>query len=314
MTAYSDKRLRPLTDDPPGFGMNALVWIFVLVPFAALALGVPVALHFGWGPSWLDLALAAVMYTVTCAGIGVGFHRYFTHGGFKAAPGLKISLAIAGSLAGEGPIIQWVADHRRHHRFADQEDDPHSPWRFGVSPWGLVRGLWHAHWGWLFYRELSNRERFAPDLLKDKAIQRVDKLFALFVVASLGLPALVGGLATWSWQGALSAFFWAGIVRFALLHHVTWSINSICHVFGERPYRTPSKHDRATNFWPLALLSFGESWHNSHHADPTCARHGVDKGQIDINARIIWVLEKLGWVSGVRWPKPERFAAKRQGL
>jgi stearoyl-CoA desaturase (delta-9 desaturase) len=138
-------------------------------------------------------------------------------------------------------------------------------------------------------------------------MQAVDRFFPWLVVASAGLPALIGGLATWSWAGALSAFFWASLVRIALLHHVTWSINSVCHVYGERPF---DSRDKATNFWPLALLSFGENWHNLHHADPTCARHGVIRGQIDINARLIWFFEKCGWVSNVRWPKTDRLEAK----
>jgi stearoyl-CoA desaturase (Delta-9 desaturase) len=205
--------------------------------------------------------------------------------------------------------VQWVADHRRHHAYSDLEGDPHSPWRFGETFWGLTKGLFHAHVGWLFSRELSNQARFAPDLVADKDINRVDKLFPLITAASLLTPALAGGLITWSWQGALTAFFWGGLVRVSLLHHITWAINSICHVVGERPFEL-REGDKAANFWPLALLSFGESWHNLHHADPTCARHGVLKGQLDITARTIWFFEKFGWVRDVRWPKPERVAAK----
>jgi stearoyl-CoA desaturase (delta-9 desaturase) len=145
--------------------------------------------------------------------------------------------------------------------------------------------------------------------MADKDIQRVDKLFMPLVAISLVAPAAVGGLVTWSWHGALTAFFWAGLVRIGLLHHVTWSINSICHVYGERPFETRDG-DRASNFWPLAILSFGESWHNLHHSDPTCARHGVMKGQLDISARTIWIFEKFGWASDVRWPKRDRLAAK----
>jgi stearoyl-CoA desaturase (delta-9 desaturase) len=163
--------------------------------------------------------------------------------------------------------------------------------------------------GWLFHRELSNRARFAPDLEADPAIRRVDVLFPLLVAVSMISPAILGGLITWSWQGALTAFFWAGLVRVGLLHHVTWSINSVCHVFGDRPFAVRDG-DKAANFWPLAVLSFGESWHNLHHAEPTSARHGALRGQVDPTARVIWVLEKLGWVYDVRWPKPERLAAK----
>jgi stearoyl-CoA desaturase (delta-9 desaturase) len=157
---------------------------------------------------------------------------------------------------------------------------------------------------------MSNRARFAPDLLADRDIQRVDKFFGVIVGASILTPALIGGLVTWSWQGAFWAFFWAGLVRVSLLHHVTWSINSICHVVGERPFEV-RKGDKAANFWPLAILSFGESWHNLHHADPTCARHGVLRGQVDISARTIWFLEKFGWIHDVRWPRADRIATKR---
>lgn len=310
-TAGTASGAKPLLDDPPSTVMKVLVWTFVVVPFAAIVAAVPLAGLWGWGPSWLDIAMAVVMYCITCAGVGTGFHRYFTHSSFKATPGLRKVLAITGSLAGEGNVVQWVADHRRHHAYSDREGDPHSPWLFGTTFFAVARGFWHAHWGWLCKRELSNRERFAPDLLADETINKIDKFFPLWVTLSIGGPALIGGLATWSWAGALSALFWAGFVRFGVMHHVTWSINSVCHIWGKRPFKT---RDKAANFWPLALLSFGESWHNLHHADPTCARHGVDRGQIDVNARIIWFFEKLGWATDVRWPRSERLDDKRKAL
>ncbi len=298
---------KPLTEGKQSPAILAALYAFVVIPFLALIAVVPVA----WGGwlSWTDVAIAAVFYVVSGLGITVGFHRYFTHSSFKAKRWLRVTLAVAGSLAVEGDIVQWVADHRRHHAFSDAEGDPHSPWRFGTGFWALTKGLWHAHLGWMFNRELSNRARFAPDLLADKDIRRVDKLFPVLVAISLLTPALAGGLITWSWQGALTAFFWAGIVRIGLLHHVTWSINSVCHVYGERPFEV-RQGDKASNFWPLAIVSFGESWHNLHHADPTCARHGVLRGQIDISARTIWLFEKIGAAWDVKWPKPERVAAK----
>ncbi len=169
--------------------------------------------------------------------------------------------------------------------------------------------MFHAHLGWLFDRRKTNQERYAPDLLKDGGLRVISRLFVVWAFLSIALPAVIGGLVTGSWAGAWTAFFWAGLVRVALLHHVTWSINSVCHVVGNRPFVS---RDRATNFWPLAILSAGESWHNLHHADPTCARHGVLRGQIDISARVIWVFEKLGWAHGVKWPDPVRLAAKRR--
>jgi len=278
----------------------------VVGPFLALLAAVPVA--WGWGLSIVDLGIAVAFYVVSGLGVAVGLHRYFTHGAFKARRGLRIVLAVAGSLAMEGAIVQWAADHRRHHAYADREGDPHSPWRYGASVAGLAKGLFFAHCGWLFKRQVSNRERFAPDLLADRDIRLLDRLYLPLV--SLLTPPLLGGLITWSWYGALTAFFWASLVRVALLHHVTWSINSICHVYGERPFAT--RHaDRASNFWPLAIISFGESWHNSHHADPTCARHGVLPGQVDIAGRVIWLLEKAGWAYDVRWPNQQRMALRR---
>jgi stearoyl-CoA desaturase (delta-9 desaturase) len=300
---------RPIIQGSKKRGEQVLLYLFVIVPCLALIGSVPFA--WGWGIGWTDIVLATLFYFVACTGVTVGFHRYFTHGSFKANRGLKIFLAIAGSLAIEGPVIRWVTDHRRHHAFSDREGDPHSPWRFGESAVGLTKGFWYAHIGWLFDPLHTNQEKYAPDLLADRDIVKIDRQFPLWVLFTMLAPAALGGLITWSWAGALSAFFWASLVRVALLHHVTWSINSICHMIGDRPY---ASRDKSANFWPLAILSAGESWHNSHHADPTCARHGVDRGQIDISARLIWVFEKLGWATSVRWPKRDRFdklAAKR---
>jgi stearoyl-CoA desaturase (Delta-9 desaturase) len=296
---------KPLTEGPQTRGVLIALYAFVILPFLAVLAAVPVA----WGGwlSWTDIAIGAVFYVVSGLGITVGFHRYFTHGSFKAKRWLRVALALAGSVAIEGNIIQWVADHRRHHAFSDQDGDPHSPWRFGTGYWALTKGLFFAHVGWMFSRELSNRERFAPDLLADKAVSRVSKLFPVWTLISLFLPALVGGLWGGSLHAAAQAFFWAGLVRIATLHHVTWSINSICHTFGKRPFKT---RDRSANVWPLALISMGESWHNLHHSDPTCARHGVLKGQVDTSAELIRGLEKLGLAWDVRWPDPERVQAR----
>jgi stearoyl-CoA desaturase (delta-9 desaturase) len=283
-----------------------VVKLFILIPFVALVAAVPML--WGWGLGWTDVGLAAGFYLLTALGVTVGYHRHFTHGAFKAKGPLRIALAVAAGMASQGSVIAWVADHRRHHAFSDRDGDPHSPWRFGRSPAAIAKGFWYAHMGWLFERDVTNSERFAPDLLADRNIRLVDKLFIPLTVVSLVLPGVLGGVITLSWWGAITAFFWAGLVRIAFLHHVTWSINSICHMVGSRPFVS---RDNAANFWPLAILSMGESWHNSHHADPTCARHGVLRGQLDISARLIWIFEKLGWATDVRWPKPERLAAKR---
>jgi stearoyl-CoA desaturase (delta-9 desaturase) len=289
-----------------GGGEQVALALFIGVPFLALLAAVPVA--WGWGLGWHDIVIAVVMYAVAGHGITVGFHRHFTHGSFKASRGLKVALAVAGSMAIQGPVVRWVADHRRHHAFSDREGDPHSPWRYGETIPALAKGLWWAHTGWLFDVEQTPRSKYAPDLMADTDLQKVDRAFPLIVAGSMLLPAVVGGLWSMSWQGALAAFFWASLVRVSLLHHVTWSINSICHTIGERPFKS---RDKSGNVWWLALLSMGESWHNLHHADPTCARHGVEKGQIDSTARVIWAFEKLGWATDVRWPVAKRIDARR---
>ncbi|HEV7471347.1 MAG TPA: acyl-CoA desaturase [Pseudonocardia sp.] len=287
---------------------QVLVIAFMAIPPLALAAAVP--LTWGWGLDWVDVGLFVGFYVVSGLGVTVGLHRYFTHGSFKASRPLRIALAVAGSMSLQGSVVSWVADHRRHHAFSDKEGDPHSPWLFGTGPLALVRGFWHAHMGWLLERDKTNAERFAPDLLADRDIVRVDDSFMWIAIASIVTPGVIGGLATWSWQGALTAFLWAGLVRVALLHHVTWCINSVCHIWGDRPF---AARDRSANVWWLAVLSFGESWHNLHHADPTCARHGVKRGQVDISARVIWFFERFGWAHSVRWPttkRLERLAAR----
>jgi stearoyl-CoA desaturase (delta-9 desaturase) len=279
--------------------------IFIVVPFLAVAAAVPVA----WGGwlGWTDIVIMAVMYAVTGHGITVGFHRLFTHKSFKPNRTVKVFWAIAGSMAIQGPVIRWVADHRKHHKFSDRDGDPHSPWRYGHDLKALAKGFWYAHMMWLFNPEQTPQRKYAPDLMKDGDIVKISRQFPLWVAVSLLAPPLAGGLLTMSWQGALTAFFWASLVRVSLLHHVTWSINSICHTIGERPFLS---RDKSANVWWLAIPSMGESWHNLHHADPTCARHGVLPGQVDTSARVIWAMEKLGWVRDVRWPVKERIEGK----
>jgi stearoyl-CoA desaturase (Delta-9 desaturase) len=304
----------PLVDEQQGTlgadekkpGEQIALLLFIGVPFLALLAAIPIA--WGWGLGWHEVVIAVVMYTISGHGITVGFHRHFTHGAFKAKQPLRVAMAIAGSLAIEGPVIRWVADHRKHHKFSDRDGDPHSPWRYGETVPALIKGLFYAHMGWMFDVEQTSQHQYAPDLLKDKAIVRVSRMFLFWVAISLLLPPLIGGLWSMSWAAALSAFFWGSLVRVGLLHHVTWSINSICHAVGERPFKS---RDKSGNVWWLAVLSGGESWHNLHHADPTCARHGVLRGQVDTSARVIQFCERMGWAYDVRWPSPERIAAKR---
>jgi stearoyl-CoA desaturase (delta-9 desaturase) len=304
----------PSPDVPRAHASESRVWlqrlltgVIVVGPLAALAY-VVVRVLGGGLLSIQNVALAAAFYLVTALGVTVGFHRLFTHHSFEARRPLKISLAIAGSMSFQGSIIGWVAAHRRHHMFSDRAGDPHSPVRPESQRFGRLRGLAHAHLGWFFQQEDTSRERFAPDLLADRDLVLIDRLFVPFCVVTLALPFALGYLLTGSLGGALAALLVAGVLRVALLHHVTWSTNSVCHTLGRRPFRAP---DASTNFAPLAVLSMGESWHNAHHAFPSLARHGVDRHQLDLAAEVIRVFERIGWATRVRWPDRARLDARR---
>jgi stearoyl-CoA desaturase (delta-9 desaturase) len=258
-----------------------------------------IALGFAMKEAWdgllgvSDVAVFASLYVLTGLGVTVGFHRLFTHRSFKAGALVRGIFCILGSAAVEGPAISWVADHRKHHQFSDRLGDPHSPHvDHGVGVDGALRGLWHAHVGWLFrHDQRAARERYAPDLLQDPVVRFVDRTFLLWAVAgfaaAFGLGVAIGGSVT----AGLTGMLWGGAVRLLVLHHVTYSINSICHVFGTRRFRTS---DESRNVPWLALASFGESWHNNHHAFPTSAAHGLGRWQIDPSALVISGLERTG--------------------
>ena len=286
----------------------AVTLAIVIVPFAGL--GVAVWLAWGHGLRLADVLLAVAFYLVTGLGVTIGFHRLLTHRSFTAAPALRVVLAIAGSMSFEGEVIGWVAIHRRHHAFADRPGDPHSPYPYGTSLPGQLRGLAHAHVGWLLRDDPTPAARYAPDMTADPAMRAVSAAFPALCAVSLGLPFALGW-AIGGWHGALTALLWAGLVRVTLLQHVTWSVNSLCHVIGARPFAT-RRYDRATNLWPLALLSLGECWHNMHHSDPACARHGADPRQVDISATVIRIFERLGWATGVHWPVLARLDCHRR--
>ncbi|WP_248960686.1 acyl-CoA desaturase [Sphaerisporangium perillae] len=293
---------------PAGGAQVGLTGAIVIVPFVALGTGIWLA--WGTGVTLTDLLLAGVFYVVTGLGVTVGFHRLFTHGSFTARPWLRVVLAMAGSMSFQGNLIDWVAVHRRHHAFTDRPGDPHSPYRYGAGLRGQLQGLAHAHLGWMFADDQTPVTRYAPDLLADPAMARVARAFPALCAVSLTLPFLAGWAISGELYGGLTAFLWAGLVRVALLQHVTWSVNSLCHVIGSRPFTT-RRHDRSTNVWPLALLSFGESWHNGHHSEPSCARHGLDRHQVDPSAGLIRVFERLGWATGVHWPDRDRLEHRR---
>jgi stearoyl-CoA desaturase (Delta-9 desaturase) len=256
-----------------------------------------------------DVVVFVVLYVLTGLGITVGFHRHLTHRSFKTRPAVRGVLAILGSAAIEGPVISWVADHRKHHAYADQPGDPHSPHvDHGVGWSGALRGLAHAHIGWLFrHDQRGARARYAPDLLDDPVIRFVDRTFVLWALgglaAAFGLGVAIGG----TLAAGLTALLWGGGVRLFVLHHVTYSINSICHVFGHRSYAT---RDESRNVFWLALPSFGEAWHNNHHAFPTSARHGLDRFQLDPSALVIQGLEACGLAWDVVRVSPARQQSK----
>jgi stearoyl-CoA desaturase (delta-9 desaturase) len=258
----------------------------------------------------LDVILAVSFYAVSGHGLTAGFHRMLTHRSFKAARWVKITLAVAGSLAMEGSVISWVANHRRHHAYTDKEGDPHSPYEYGDNPWKQIRGALHAHVGWLFQAQATEEDRWAPDLVRDPDLVAISRLFPLLGVASLGLPMLIGWAVTGTWVGAMGGLIWGGLIRVFLLHHATFSVNSVCHLWGHRPFIT-RVDDKATNFAPMAVLAMGENWHNLHHSCPTLARHGVDRYQLDSTARLIWILQCVGAAWDVKWPVAEVLDQRR---
>jgi stearoyl-CoA desaturase (delta-9 desaturase) len=258
---------------------------------------------------WRDVAIFGALYVATGLGVTVGLHRLLTHRSFKTSPWLRGVLAVLGTMSVEGPVISWVADHRKHHAYTDRLGDPHSPHVDHGGGWrGALRGLAHAHVGWLFdHTQRGARERFAPDLLADPVVSFVDRTFVLWALLGLAIPFAAGALIGGTLNAGLEALLWGGAVRILLLHHVTYSINSLCHFFGRRRFQTD---DHSRNLLWLAPLSFGEAWHNNHHAFPTSAFHGMTRAELDISGIVISALERAGLVWDVQRIAPERRAAK----
>jgi stearoyl-CoA desaturase (delta-9 desaturase) len=282
--------------------------IGVALPFVALVAAIALLWNRAIGP--LELGLLIGSYVITCLGVTLGYHRMFTHRAFEASRTFRALIAVLGSMAVEGSVITWVADHRKHHAFTDQEGDPHSPHLAGPGWWGAISGLWHAHIGWLFESVgTSDRERFAPDLVKDRTLRIVDKLFPVWITLTFGIPFALGWIVGGGLGAALTALLWGGFVRVFLLHHVTWSINSICHFFGRKRFDI---EDESRNVFWLAPLSMGEAWHHNHHAFPTSAFHGLRWWErlTDPTGLVIVLLEKLGVVWNVVRVSPERQLAK----
>lgn len=278
----------------------------VTIPF----LGLIAAIVLLWGVSfnWIYLALLGGMYMLTALGVTIGYHRYFTHRSFKTSRPMVVLLAILGSMAVEGPVLQWVAMHRRHHQHSDDHDDPHSPHIHGAGLWATIRGMWHAHMGWMMVPNHRGLGRYVADLRRDPLVVRMSRLFPLWVLLGLLIPAVLGGLFTLSWTGVLLGFIWGGLVRILLVHHVTWSVNSVCHIWGTRPFRT---HDESRNNPVFGVLALGEGWHNNHHAFPNSARHGLGWWQFDASYLVIRAMALVGLAREVRLPPTDRIDAKR---
>jgi stearoyl-CoA desaturase (delta-9 desaturase) len=278
----------------------------VALPFA----GTLAAIVLLWNSvvSATDLAILAVMYVLTALGVTVGFHRMLTHRSFQAPKPVEYAFAALGSMAVQGPVMAWVADHRKHHAHADHEGDPHSPHvGHGDGAGSVFRGLWHAHVGWLWSDQgQASARKYAPDLLEDRGMRIINRRFPVLVLLSLALPALAGwALSGGSLAGAATGLLWGGLVRIFFVHHVTWSVNSLCHFLGSRRFETD---DQSTNVAWLSLLSFGESWHHNHHAFPRSASHGLRRWEraLDPSALVIKTMEKLGLARNVVTITPER--------
>ena len=281
----------------------------VILPFAAFIAAIVLLWNDWVGPT--DLAILAVMYLTTALGITIGFHRLLTHRAFDAPAPVKYTLATLGSMAVQGSVIDWVADHRKHHAFTDEDGDPHSPHGHGGGLKGALHGLWHAHMGWLWQTQgAAEKRRYARDLLDDGGMRRIGRAFPLLVLAGLLIPAALGYALTGTAMGAFTGFLWGGLVRVFLVHHVTWSINSVCHFFGRRRF---DLEDESTNVFWLALPSLGESWHHNHHAFPRSARHGLRWWEVDISGSIIRGMEKVGLARNVVTIPAERQKAREIG-
>lgn len=251
-------------------GNRYIVLVVVIVPFLATLLAIWLLWH--RAVSWSDLILLGALYALVDLGVGVGFHRMLTHRSFQPHPVVKFLLLVLGSMSMEGSALQWAATHIKHHAHSDREGDPHSP----------VEGFMHAHIGWMLKRTYDDPKIYCRNLLKDPIVVFVSRTFGVWVLLSLLIPFAIGG-----WTGLL----WGGLVRLFLVHHVTWSVNSVCHSFGKREFET---NDRSRNEWIVGMLAFGEGWHNNHHAFPRSAFHGLHWWQFDLSGYVIWTLEHLG--------------------
>jgi len=284
--------------------LSPTLWVANLLAVFLPFLGLAAAVYFlwGWGFSWAELGILLGMYLLTALGITVGFHRLFTHHSFETYRVVQFILAVLGSMALQGSLLKWVALHRRHHAHSDKPGDPHSPHLYGHGILGMLRGLWHAHVGWIFQADPPDLGRYVKDLRRSTALRVASALFPLWVLVGLLVPAILGGLLTLSWTGVWCGLAWGGLARIFLVHHVTWSVNSVCHFWGMRPFRSD---DHSRNNFLFGILALGEGWHNTHHAFPTSARHGLRWWEIDVSYVVIRTLAWLHLAWNVKVPSKQ---------
>ncbi len=301
---------RPQIDHPSDYvpaHARIIMLAVVILPFLGLIAGI--LLVWGRGFSWIQLGVFLGMYLLTALGVTVGYHRLFTHRSFETTWPVKWALGILGSMAVEGPLFKWVATHRMHHHHSDAPDDPHSPHGHGSGFLPTIRGFWHAHVGWMFGTDHPGLLRYVGDLLGDPHLRVISKLFVVWAILGLLIPAALGGLLTSTWSGVLMGFLWGGLARLFFVHHMTFSINSVCHLWGRRPFRT---RDQSRNNVVFGVLGIGEGWHNNHHAFPTSARHGLKWWQIDLSYLVIRGLEAVRLAWRVRVPESQAVLRRLQ--
>ena len=292
-------------------GTSRVSQVVTLVAVVVPPLGLLLAMGLLWGVAfhWFDVALLVSLYVICAFGTTIGFHRYFTHRGFTAHPAVKAVLGVLGCMTMQGPITQWVTDHRKHHALSDQPGDPHSPHvGHGDGAWGALKGFGHAHVGWLFSNlGMEQGRSYGKDLYEDRMVRWIDRLYGVWVVLTFGIPFAIGYWIGGDWRYGVEALVWGGLLRVFAYQHATFSVNSICHMFGRQDFRS---RDEARNNWLVALLVFGEGWHNNHHAFPASARHGLLRWQIDPSWWVIHGLERLGLVWDVHTPGQEQMARR----
>ncbi len=289
---------------------QAVMFISVVGPIAGLIAAIVLLWRphaGGIGVGWPEVLVMLAMYALMGFGVTIGFHRLFTHRAFETPRWVRLALAICGSAAGQGMLIRWCATHRRHHQVSDRDGDPHSPHLHGDGLLARLRGMFHAHVGWCFSADAPDLSRSVADLLCDPAILVIDQLYFFWIALGLAVPGAILGAYYHSWHGVISGVIWGGLVRICLMQHVTWSINSVCHVWGTRPFKTA---DYSTNNFPIAVVSLGEGWHNNHHAFPSSARHGLLWWQFDASYIVIRLMGLLGLAWDIRIPDPSAVDAK----